>query len=140
MLDLHTYLASIRNGSGPILFPAQPKGGLGMDSPECFIYYGGGNNKDGQVVSRILKIHYWQLANGSTDTTAFAWKTACFEGKRNDSGAIMPDMKNVISQNMIKIPRLEMAKMANRIEFSIQAYATASAIAGKNWWEVKDRS
>lgn len=138
-LDLYAFLAAVANDTAPRYYPAQPKAGNGMDNPECFIYYGGGM-MDNKVVSRILKIHYWQDKNGTATPDAFAWKTGHYQGTRNATGAIMPDMSKGISQNLIKIPRLEMVKMYHRLHFTIQAHATAQAVAGKDWWDVKERA
>lgn len=137
-LDLYAYLETIATGTAERYFPPNPKGGAGLSYPESYVYYGGGTMGD-KVVSRILKVHYWEGKDSKPDMNAFAWKTGHFEGNKSASGAIMPNMNKPISGNLIKIPRLEMVKMYHRLQFTLQAHATAEMISGKNWWDWKDR-
>lgn len=136
-LDLYAYLSAIANGTAERLYPKNDRGGAPY--PESYVYYGGGTMGD-KVVSRILKVHHWEGKDGSPDPSAFAWKAGHFEGTRNDTGAIMPNMKKNLSMNLIKIPRLEMVKMQQRLAFTLQAYATIQMNQGKNWWDWKEKS
>lgn len=135
-LDLYAYLTAIADGTATTLYPANERAGT---SPETYTYYGGGV-MDGKVVSRILKVTYWQGKDGKDDTTAFAWKAGHFEGSKSDTGAIVPNMRKNISMNQIKIPRLEMVKMQQRLHFTLQAYATIQMNQGKNWWDWKEKA
>jgi hypothetical protein len=135
-LDLYAYLTAIREGTAESLYPANDRAGTG---PESYVYYGGGV-MEGKVVSRILKVVYWQDKNGNDDKTAFAWKAGHFEGSKGPTGAIVPNMSKALSMNQIKIPRLEMVKMQQRLEITLNAYATIQMNQGKNWWDWKDKA
>lgn len=133
-LDLYAYLTAITNNTAAELYPAK-----GRDPAESYIYYGGGS-MDGKLVSRILKIHYWQDKNQNYIEDAFAWKAAHFEGTQGPTGAIQPNMQNQLSGNMIKIPRLEMHKMQQRLHFTLQAYANEKGVGRDNpWWNWQEK-
>jgi len=136
-LDLYAYLTAVTNGTAPTLFPTNERARI--QYPESYTYYGGGK-MEGKVVSRVLKIHYWEDKNGDPDPTAFTWKAGHFEGTESSTGAIQPNMQKSLSTNKIKIPRLEMTKMQQRLAFTLQAFATSTMVDNKNWWDWKTKA
>lgn len=131
-VDILTYLGSVFNGTATTLYPKTSS----TASDESYMEYGGGT-RDGKPISRILKIHHWESggkndSEKTLDPTAFAWKTAHFAGKPQPSGAIMPEYNQNISMDMIKIPRVEMAKMFLKLQAHLFSYATS---VGGNWYD-----
>lgn len=115
-LPLMTYLRAVSNGQGTVLFPANERARVG---PESFVYYGGGQTKEGRDISRILKITYWTEG----DPSGFAWKTGHFPATRTRTGAYVPDMSAPIQSNLIKVNRPEMAEIALSLELALHAHA-----------------
>lgn len=121
-IDLAVYLRAVANYTASDLYPANERNGL--PTPEAFIAYGGGMTADRQVVGRVVKIHQW--TNGDTpDPSAFAWKAGRFEGRRAGKGAVIPDMTKPISQNLIKITRVEMLEISYRIDLGLSSYGAS---------------
>lgn len=119
-IDLALYTRAVYDDRATALFPSQRN-----TSPETFVYYGGGQI-DGKPVSRILKIEHWSTGSGdskSYDASAFAWKCGHFAARKTDSGAFIPDMSKGLSQNSIKVSRLEMAEISYRLNVAINAFA-----------------
>ena len=113
-LALASYLRAVSSGQGQLIYPA------GKQPAESYIYYGGGSDKDGKPISRVLKVVYWTADDPSS---GFAWKTGHFPATRTSTGAYQPDMSSPISTNLIKISRAEMAEMSLRLELALQAFA-----------------
>ena len=116
-IEFLTYLQAVTNGRGEQLYPAR-----GNLQPETYEYYGGTNTDSGPI-SRVLKVNYWK----DTDTTAFAFKAGHFKARQNEQGAFIPDMKQVLRMNMIKVSRAEVAQMAYRLDLAIKHYAMHNA-------------
>lgn len=120
-IDLAVYLRAVYHDKATALYPSQRN-----TSPEAFVYYGGGQI-DGKPVSRILKIEHWSTGSGdkkSYDASAFAWKCGHFAARKTESGAFIPDMSKSLSQNSIKVSRVEMAEISYRIDLALAAFAS----------------
>lgn len=124
-IELNVYLQAVLHNNAEVLFPA--KENQGASTPEAFVSYGGSKSDDGTVVARVLKIHRWNEGDGSS----FAWKTGAFEGRASRTNAVIPDMTKPISQNLIKITRLEMVEIACRVDLGLRSYVTG---AGEEFW------
>lgn len=116
-IPLAVYLRAVVDGRASNLYPRDP-------SPETYITYGGGK-VDGKTVARVLKVHHWKSGQDRYDERAFAFKTGIFEGTEQATGAIMPNMKAPISQNMIKVSRLEVAELSYRLDLGLAKFTNA---------------
>lgn len=131
IVSLATYLKAVRDGRGVELYPANSK--TGVPSPEGFVYYGGGNGKDGKPVSRVLKIHHWQ--SGETfDTASFVWKCGHFAARKSSTGAFIPDMSKSLSVNSIKVTRVEMAEMSYALDLALINHASGASESEQKTW------
>lgn len=137
MIDLYVYLRAVHEGRATTLYPANPK--TGIPTAEGFAYYGGSTMESGPV-SRIIKIHHWEKADDQFDTSAFAWKTGHFAARKSQTGAYIPDMSKRLSADFIRIPRVKMSELFVRLDIAINAYASAQAVEGKKWWDLKKPS
>jgi hypothetical protein len=119
-----TYLRTVANGAGAVTYPANQRQNL---LPESFVYYGGGTNKEnGQPISRILKVTYWNARN-EPDTSAFEFKNGHFAASRSNTGAFIPDMSKPISVNLIKYS-------GRPLVCDFYSPTTTSSTAGLRFW------
>jgi hypothetical protein len=119
-IDFGAYLKAINNGTAINIYNANDK--LGIPTAEGFASYGGGMI-DGKPVSRIFKAHYWM--NGETaDPTAFVWKCGHFVARKSDSGAFIPDMKQMISVDSIKVTRQDVSSISYLMDLSMVSYVS----------------
>ena len=116
--DFAAYLKSIASGNAVTNYPANDRSG--SPSPEGFASYGGADI-NGKPVSRIFKAHYWQNGD-SFDSTSFAWKCGHFAAKKSDTGAFIPDLKNAISVDFIKVTRQDICSISYLLDLSLTAY------------------
>lgn len=116
-VEFATYLRAVATGNAKELYPARS----GLSTPEGFVYYGGGE-VEGRKVSRILKVVYWG-GQDNYDSSAFNYKAGHFAATVNDQGAYIPNMKEPLSVNMIKVSRAEVAQMSYRLDIAIQRFA-----------------
>jgi hypothetical protein len=128
-IELATYLRAVISGHAEALYPADVKNGI--HTPESYVAYGGGNTPGGDVVARIVKIHHWS-SGGNADSSAFAWKCGTFEGRRTNTGAVVPDLQKPITQNMIRVTRQEMAIISYRADLALQGHL---AKVGEEFWQ-----
>jgi len=85
---------------------------------------------EGTPVSRIFKSPYWQ--SGETfDSTSFVWKCGHFAAKKSDSGAFIPDMKQMISMDTIKVTRQDICSISYLLDLSLTSYVTNNT----DWYE-----
>ncbi len=128
VVDFAAYLKAITNGTAALAYPANER--TGVPSAEGFVSYGGAKI-NGKPVSRIFKSHYWQ--NGDVfDSNNFVFKTGHFEARMAESGAFIPDMKNIISFDSIKVTRQDIHSISYMVDLAI-----ASHVANKtDWYEV----
>lgn len=117
-VELATYLRAIANDTAEKLYPKRG----GLNSPESFINYGGGK-VGGRDVSRILKVTYWGSEERGYDASAFNFKAGHFVARVNEQGAYIPDMDQLLSMNMIKMSRAEVAQMSFRLDIAIHRFA-----------------
>ena len=126
-IDLAAYLRSIANQTAVVNFPVNEK--TNIPTPEGFVSYGGAMI-EGKPVSRIFKSHYWQ--SGETfDSTSFVWKCGHFAAKKSDSGAFIPDMKQMISMDTIKVTRQDICSISYLLDLSLTSYVTNNT----DWYE-----
>jgi hypothetical protein len=128
VVDLAAYLKAVTEGTAKVLYPANEK--QGVQTAEGFTYYGGGS-MDGKIVSRILKVNYWQNSDNSYDERSFAWKTGHFAGRESGTGAIIPNMKECLSMNMIKLSRQDMAAANLRLQLTLSGHAARN----EDWYQ-----
>lgn len=125
--ELLTYLRAVRDGTAPKLYPERRD----IPTAEGFITYGGAE-VNGKLVSRILKIHQWTTKDANNnlkiDPNGFAVKAGHFAGRRNNTGAIIGDMTQCISANLIKVTRTEMHELCLRLEAKYQAAVNAQFV------------
>lgn len=93
------------------------------------VQYGGGS-KDGQVISRILKIAPDLGVDKDGKATkpygpgsGFVWKCGHFAATKGANGAIVPDMSKPIQQNFIKTSRQVISEIAVKVDLFMTAYA-----------------
>ena len=126
-IDLAAYLRSIANQTAVVNFPVNEK--TNIPTPEGFVSYGGAVI-EGKPLSRIFKSHYWQ--SGETfDSTSFVWKCGHFAAKKSDSGAFIPDMKQMISMDTIKVTRQDICSISYLLDLSLTSYVTNNT----DWYE-----
>jgi hypothetical protein len=120
IIDFGAYLKAITNGTAALAYPANEK--MGVPTAEGFVSYGGAKI-DGKPISRIFKAHYWQ--NGDNyDSTSFVFKTGHFEARMADSGAFIPDMKNIISFDSIKVTRQDIHSISYIVDLAIMSHVS----------------
>lgn len=131
-IALNVYLQSITNGTAIDLYPANAKEKI--PTPESFATYGGSLSKENECVARILKIHYWQTKEGF-DSNGFAWRAGAFNGVKQPTGAITPvNTDTPLSQNQIKISRLEMHHIAYKLNLGLCAFVGSHP----NWLDIEE--
>lgn len=126
-IDFGAYLKSITTGTSVSTYSANDK--MGIPTAEGFVSYGGGII-DGKPVSRIFKSHYWQ-ANESYNSTSFVWKCGHFVARKSESGAFIPDMKQVISVDQIKVTRQEISSISYLMDLAMVSYVSNNT----DWYE-----
>lgn len=114
-IDFAAYLKAVVNGTALHNFPANER--LGLAHPESFVSYGG-SSANGQPISRIFKVQYWQ-SNDTVDSSAFVWKTGHFKARKSDSGAFIPDMKSPLSVDSIKVTRQDIVSISYLLDLSL---------------------
>ena len=97
---------------------------LGIPTAEGFVSYGGGM-LDGKPVSRIFKAHYWHSSD-TYDSTSFVWKCGHFAARKSDSGAYIPDMKQMISSDSIKVTRQDVCSISYLIDLALNSYTSTN--------------
>ena len=120
IVDLATFLQTVRDGRGSALYPK-----------EEFMSYGG-TRIDGVPVSRVLRIHPWE-SGGTVDATGFAWKTGHFDAKESGQGAFIPNMDKMRSSNLIKVTRVEMAEISYRLNLHLTGYVARTPEYLERW-------
>lgn len=120
IVDFGAYLKSIVNGTATNIYLANDK--LGIPTAEGFASYGGALI-EGKPVSRIFKAHYWQNGD-SFDSGSFVWKCGHFAARKSDSGAFIPDMKQMISVDSIKVTRQDVASISYLIDLAMSSYVS----------------
>jgi hypothetical protein len=127
-IDFGAYLKAINIGTAVNIYAANDK--LGIPTAEGFASYGGGMI-DGKPVSRIFKAHYWM--NGeNVDPTAFVWKCGHFVARKSDSGAFIPDMKQMISVDSIKVTRQDISSISYLMDLAMVSYVSNNT----DWYSV----
>lgn len=116
-IDFAAYLRSVASGTGELNYPESSS----VPTKEGFVSYGGGVI-DGKPISRIFKAHHWQTGE-NYDSSSFVWKCGHFVAKKSDSGAFIPDMKQMISADMIKVTRQDVCSIAYIVDVAINSYA-----------------
>lgn len=127
IIDLGAYLKAIVNGTADKIYLANEKNGI--PTVEGFASYGGAVI-DGKPISRIFKAHHWQN-NDSFDTASFVWKCGHFVARKSESGAFIPDMKQAISVDSIKVTRQDIASISYLIDLAMISHASNNT----NWFE-----
>lgn len=119
-IDFAAYLKSIVSGTSKEIYTVNEK--MGLPSLESFASYGGAKI-DGKPVSRIFKAHYW--TNGeSFDETCFVWKCGHFNARVSDTGAFIPDMKNPLSVDFIKVTRQDISSISYIVDLAMVSYVS----------------
>lgn len=117
-IDLAAYLRSIVVGTAENNYPPNPK--MGVPTSEGFVSYGGAV-VDNKPISRIFKAHHWQ-SNDEYDPTSFVWKCGHFAARKSDSGAFIPDMKQMISADLIKVTRQDVCSISYLVDLALNSY------------------
>jgi hypothetical protein len=126
-IDLAAYLRSVSNGTATVNYPANER--TGLPTAEGFVSYGGATI-EGKPVSRIFKSHYW--TSGDTyDETSFVWKCGHFAARKSDSGAFIPDMKQLIRADSIKVTRQDMCSISYLVDLALNSYTANNT----DWYE-----
>lgn len=126
-VDFGAYLKSIVSGTAQNNYPANAK--MGVPTPEGFVSYGGAV-VDNKPISRIFKAHHWQ-SNDEYDPNSFVWKCGHFAARKSDSGAFIPDMKQLISADMIKVTRQDVCSISYIVDMAISSYVANNT----DWYE-----
>lgn len=126
-IDFGAYLKSIVSGTANNNYPANSK--MGVPTSEGFVSYGGAV-VDNKPVSRIFKAHHWQ-SNDEYDPNSFVWKCGHFAARKSDSGAFIPDMKQLISADMIKVTRQDVCSISYIVDMAISSYVANNT----DWYE-----
>lgn len=126
-VDFAAYINSIVNGTAKINYQSNER--MGVPTAEGFVSYGGGMI-DNKPVSRIFKSHYWQSGE-SYDETAFVWKCGHFAARKSDSGAFIPDMKQMISADSIKVTRQDICSISYLVDLALSSYVSNNT----DWYE-----
>lgn len=127
IIDFGAYLRAIVNETATNAYPANER--MGVPTPEGFVSYGGAKI-DGKPISRIFKSHHWQTGD-SYDSTSFVFKTGHFQARLADSGAYIPDMKNIISFDSIKVTRQDIHSISYIVDLAIISHVTNKT----DWYE-----
>lgn len=129
-VDFAAYLKVIATNpsAAAINYPTNEK--MGSPTPESFVSYGGATI-DGKPVSRIFKAHYWQSGE-QFDSSSFVWKCGHFVARKSDSGAFIPDMKQLISADTIKVTRQDICSISYLMDLSMISHVTNHL----DWYEV----
>lgn len=120
IIDFGAYLRAIVNGTAATAYPANDK--MGVPTPEGFVSYGGAKI-EGKPISRIFKAHHWQTGE-NYDSSSFVFKTGHFEARLAESGAFIPDMKNIISFDSIKVTRQDIHSISYIVDLAIISHVT----------------
>lgn len=126
-IDFAAYLKSIVSGTASHNYPSNQK--LGIPTSEGFVSYGGAV-VDNKPISRIFKAHYWQSAD-TYDESSFVWKCGHFAARKSDSGAFIPDMKQLISADSIKVTRQDVCSISYLIDLAIVSHVSNNT----DWYE-----
>lgn len=126
-IDFGAYLRSIVNGTAETNYPPNSK--MGVPTSEGFVSYGGAV-VDNKPISRIFKAHHWH-SNDTYDPTSFVWKCGHFAARKSDSGAFIPDMKQLISADMIKVTRQDVCSISYIVDMAISSYVANHT----DWYE-----
>jgi hypothetical protein len=129
-VDFGAYLKSIVNGTASGIYVANERNGV--PTAEGFASYGGATI-DGKPVSRIFKAHYW-TSGETVDPTAFVWKCGHFVARKSESGAFIPDMKQMISVDSIKVTRQDVASISYLMDLAMVSY-----VSNNTDWYTNDR-
>jgi hypothetical protein len=123
-VDFAAYLKAIVSGTAKEIYT--PNDRMGLPSLESFASYGGAK-LDGKPVSRIFKAHYW--TNGEEfDQTCFVWKCGHFNARVSDTGAFIPDMKNPLSVDFIKVTRQDISSISYIVDLAMNSYVSQNKI------------
>jgi len=129
-VDLAAYLRNVAtNPAAAIInYPANDR--MGAPTAESFVSYGGATI-DGKPVSRIFKSHYWQSGE-DYDSSSFVWKCGHFAARKSDSGAFIPDMKQLISADTIKVTRQDICSISYLLDLAMTSHVSNHL----DWYEV----
>lgn len=125
-IQLAVYLRSVFSGNADTLFPKRG----GTNSDESFLAYGGspGDNP----IARVFKIEHWGATRDNPGNgNGFAWKCGHFKGNVTPTGAITADMSEPLSTDMIKVTRIEMAEIYERVNLAMIGFASQDP----TWYE-----
>lgn len=126
-IDFGAYLKSVANGTAEINYQANERSGVPTN--EGFVSYGGAT-LEGKPISRIFKSHYWQSGE-QYDTTSFVWKCGHFAARKSDSGAFIPDMKQLIRADSIKVTRQDICSISYLVDLALNSYTANNT----DWYE-----
>jgi hypothetical protein len=129
IVDFGAYLKAITNGTAELAYPLNDR--LGVPTPEGFVSYGGAK-VDGKPISRIFKAHHWQNADQSYDPNSFVFKSGHFNARMSDSGAFIPDMKNPLSVDSIKVTRQDIHSISYITDLAIISHVSNKT----DWYEI----
>lgn len=127
-VDFAAYLKSVCNNTASHIYPANEK--MQAPTPESFVSFGGAM-VDGKPVSRIFKSHHWQ-SNETYDPTAFVWKCGHFVARKSDSGAFIPDMKQLISFDSIKVTRQDISSISYLMDLAMISHVSNN----QDWYDL----
>lgn len=122
IVDFAAYLRSVATVTASVNYPQNEK--MGIPTNEGFVSYGGGMI-DNKPVSRIFKAHYWQSGD-AFDDTSFVWKCGHFAARKSDSGAFIPDMKQMISMDSIKVTRQDVCSISYLVDLALNSYTSTN--------------
>jgi len=126
-IDFGAYLKSVANGTAEVNYQANERSGVPTN--EGFVSYGGAT-LEGKPISRIFKSHYWQSGE-QYDTTSFVWKCGHFAARKSDSGAFIPDMKQLIRADSIKVTRQDICSISYLVDLALNSYTANNT----DWYE-----
>jgi hypothetical protein len=129
IVDFGAYLKAITTGTAQDGYPSSEK--LGLPTSEAFVSYGG-SKIDGKPISRIFKAHHWQNADNTFDSNSFVFKSGHFQARMSDSGAFIPDMKNPLSVDSIKVTRQDIHSISYIVDLAIVSHVTNKT----DWYEI----
>ena len=129
IVDFGAYLRAIVNGTAATAYPASER--LGVPTPEGFVSYGGAKI-DGKPISRIFKSHHWQNSDNTYDSDSFVFKSGHFAARLSDSGAFIPDMKNSLSVDSIKVTRQDIHSISYIVDLAIISHVSNRT----DWYEI----
>lgn len=117
-IDFAAYLRSVVQGNAAQIYCANER--MGIPTDEGFVSYGGAV-MEGKPISRIFKSHYWSSGD-SHDSSSFVWKTGHFAARKSESGAFIPDLKNPISVDSIKVSRQDISSISYIVDLSLTSH------------------